>query len=117
MLSIINNVLVLLLVSLSFPVGYIIGTYSESEIESLSEKIGIERFFNVFLVLLEVAILIAFFSLSNDFYTLVASIIIVLNLFLCAFYTSVKADFVRIVGYQVLFLVITLIVSSLILLI
>ena len=114
MLGIINNVLILLLISLSFPIGYVIGTYSESEIEKTAEKIKIDRFFNIFLVLLEAALITALYFLNSDFYPLTASIIIVVNLCLGSFYTSIKADFVKVVGYQVVFLVVTLL-SSLIL--
>ena len=45
-----------------------------------------------------------------------AAIIIIINLALSAFYTAIKSDLVKIVGYTVEFLVFTLVISSVILL-
>lgn len=117
MLSIIDNTLFLLLISLSFPIGYLIGTYTEREIEDLSDKISVSKILNIFFIMLETAVLLLVFIFENGFYTLTGGIIIVLNLCLVAFYTSIKADFVKIVGYGVFFIVISLILSTLILLI
>jgi ABC-type phosphate transport system permease subunit len=117
MLGIISNVLLLLLVSASFPVGYFIGTYTESEIENASKRIKIEKIFAVPTILIEVAILAFFFAINSDGYFLVAGIIIVANLVLSAFHSVLKSDFVKIVEYQVIFLATSLALSSLIMLI
>ncbi len=116
MLSIMYNILLLLLVSASFPVGYIIGTYTESEIEAFSEKIKVDRFLNVYFVLLEVLVMILLVYFDSQFYIIVAAALVIINLALSAFYTSIKADLVKIVGYEVAFLVLTLVISSIILL-
>lgn len=117
MLGILVDILSLLLVSGSFPIGYIIGTYAESEIEDIAKKIGTERFFNVFLVLAEVLIISAMLYVGVDVYFLVSAIIITINLVLCAFYTAAKSDLVKTIGYEVLFIVLGLIASLFILLV
>ena len=116
MLSIMSNILLLLLVSASFPVGYLIGTYTESEIEKVSEKLGIDRFLNIYSVLLEVFVIVSLVYLNSQLYVTIAAIIVIINLALSAFYTAIKSDLVKIVGYAVEFLVFTLVISSIILL-
>ncbi len=116
MLSIMSNILLLLLVSASFPVGYLIGTYTESEIDVISEKIKIDHILNIYFIFLEVLIMLLLVYFDSQFYVTVAAIIVIINLVLSAFYTAIKADLVKIAGYGIVFLVLTLVVSSIILL-
>lgn len=104
MLGVINNILFLLLISASFPSAYLIGIYSESEIEDFSEKTGIWRIFNISLVLLEIALLTLLYWTGSQFYVIFGAALIVFNMIVGAFYTATKSDFGRMIGYEALFI-------------
>ncbi len=117
MIGIISDILLLLLVSASFPAGYFIGTYTESEIEKTAEALKIDRFFNVILIVAEILVLVWLSTVSNGIYFLAAAVVLITNLVLCSLYTAIKADLVKIVGYEVLFIAVSLVLSSIVLLI
>ncbi len=111
MLGLITNTLLMLLVFVSFPIGYFIGVFTESEIEKTAEKIRIDRIFAFYTIIAEVAVVLMLFSINSVFYALIIAVMIVINIVLSAMHSAVKSDMVKIVGYAVLFTVATLVGS------
>ena len=117
MLSIIKSVLLLLLASFAMPAGYILGTYTESEIAVVADKIHITKFFNVFTIIAESLVIMVLFYFGSVAYVPVVLAVMLLNMFLSSFHAVIVDDFVKLVGYQFTFIFMTEIVSILILLV
>ena len=107
MLPIINNVLLLLIVSAAFPMGYIMGVYTESEVEAVSKAAIVPRIFNAYFVLAESVLVVFLFLSDSPFYIVTCAGILTANLILAAFHAALKADLSKIIGYGALFLVVT----------
>ncbi len=107
MLPIINNVLLLLIVTAAFPMGYIIGTYTESEVEAVSKAVIVPRIFNAYFVLAESIFVTILFLSESPFYIVTCAGIMIINVILVAFHSALKTDLSKIIGYGTLFLVIT----------
>ncbi|MCL5101342.1 MAG: hypothetical protein M1348_01890 [Candidatus Parvarchaeota archaeon] len=112
MFGLVINALFLLLVSMSLPAGYLIGVYTESEIEGLSERLQVTRFFNIFFIVIEAAALLLSLNFGSEVYMITGAVMIILNICLSAFYTSVKADLIRMVEYALIFIILSISISS-----
>jgi hypothetical protein len=112
--GLIANILLMLLVFVSFPVGYFIGTFTESEIEKTAEKIRVDKVFSSYAIIAEIAIVLLLFAINSDFYALAVSILIIMNIILSAMHASIKSDMVKLIGYGVMFTVATLVGSLMI---
>lgn len=109
MLSLINEVIALLLSSFSFPAGYLIGAYTDSEISGVSKRIGIVRIFGLYFLVLEIAILLIAYGYADNFYIVILDVVTVSNVAVSALYTAIKFDLIKLINYQVIFLVASLI--------
>ncbi len=105
MISLINEILAALFLSFSFPGGYFVGFYAESEIEKLGKRIKINKLFGFAVIAVEVLVILASYAYAGDFYVVILYLVAILNVMLSAFYTAVKSDLTRIINYQVLFLI------------
>lgn len=108
MLSLINDVVAILLASFSFPVGYLVGSYTDSEISGISKRINIGRLFGLYLLAVELVIILVAYRYAGDYYVIILDISAILNISASALYTSIKFDLIRMINYQVIFLVVSL---------
>ncbi|MCL5009416.1 MAG: hypothetical protein M1433_00310 [Candidatus Parvarchaeota archaeon] len=99
MVGALENTLLMLLVSLSFPTGYLIGVFTDSEIEAFAEKLHIDRVLTIYFVAIEVLVLLTLLYLGSSVYIVMVAAIIVANLIFSALHAAARTDMTKIVMY------------------
>lgn len=106
MLPLTEEILTIIVVSTSLPLGYLLGLYTESEIEDLAEWMNINKIFGSYIVVLEAIVLTLLAFIDNPSYGIAAGIMILLNLILAAMHSAAVSNLGKTVRYQAVFLVV-----------
>ena len=110
-MDIFQGALVILVMVFSLIVGYLLGLYTEEEIETTADRIKIDKIFGYPFIVSEAVIIGILYYLGHLDFTL-SGIIALFNMFSAAMYTAKKSDLPKIVNCCLLLLIISLVFIS-----
>ncbi len=117
---VINMVLLLqeiglnVIISAAIVIGYLIGISTQEEIEGIAKKMKAEKIFSYPLIIAEIIIVSLTLYRYSNYYIIVSSVIMLLNLCFSALYNAEKSDLQRTLNYIISFLVPSLIIGTII---
>ncbi len=105
-MDVITYFLGLLLLSLSFPAGFLVAKYTRSELREIAREARIEKIVGVKMVIIEAAVMSALLYAGTFVFT-GAAIILVANVALYELYNSLKQNLAISAKHEALFLILS----------
>ena len=102
------------IISAAIVIGYLIGISTQEEIEGIAKKMKAEKIFSYPLIIAEIIIVSLTLYRYSNYYIIVSSVIMLLNLCFSALYNAEKSDLQRTLNYIISFLVPSLIIGAVI---